>query len=59
VLATFRGQIRRWYNYKTTRLAQGRENSKGQSFPFENKDLAKEIRQAFGHQDMVDSKKAS
>src|SRR3982075_1805412 len=33
-----------WYNYKTTRLGQGRENSK--QFLFENKDLAEEIRQA-------------
>ncbi|MEA2708064.1 MAG: recombination protein RecA [Phycisphaerales bacterium] len=33
-----------WYNYKTTRLGQGRENSK--QFLFENKDLAAEIRQA-------------
>ncbi len=33
-----------WYNYKTTRLGQGRENSK--QFLFENKDLADEIRQA-------------
>jgi recombination protein RecA len=33
-----------WYNYKTTRLGQGRENAK--QFLFENKDLAEEIRQA-------------
>jgi recombination protein RecA len=33
-----------WYNYKTTRLGQGRENSK--QFLFENKDLAEEIRNA-------------
>ena len=33
-----------WYNYKTTRLGQGRENSK--QFLLENKDLAEEIRQA-------------
>src|SRR5438045_1942522 len=33
-----------WYNYKSTRLAQGRENAK--QFLFENKDLAEEIRQA-------------
>jgi recombination protein RecA len=32
-----------WYNYKTTRLGQGRENSK--QFLLENKDLAEEIRQ--------------
>ena len=33
-----------WYNYKTTRLGQGRENAK--QFLQENKDLAEEIRQA-------------
>src|SRR5207244_13350982 len=33
-----------WYNYKSTRLGQGRENSK--QFLFENKDLAEEIRVA-------------
>jgi recombination protein RecA len=33
-----------WYNYKTTRLGQGRENSK--QFLVDNKDLAEEIRQA-------------
>src|SRR6187455_647182 len=33
-----------WFNYKTTRLGQGRENAK--NFLFENKDLAQEIRQA-------------
>src|SRR5213080_1636163 len=33
-----------WYNYKATRLGQGRENAK--QFLFENKDLADEIRQA-------------
>ncbi len=33
-----------WYNYKTTRLGQGRENAK--QFLFENKDLADEIREA-------------
>jgi recombination protein RecA len=33
-----------WYNYKETRLGQGRENAK--NFLFENKDLAEEIRQA-------------
>jgi recombination protein RecA len=32
-----------WYNYKSTRLGQGRENAK--QFLFENKDLAEEIRQ--------------
>src|SRR5438105_1432712 len=33
-----------WFNYKSTRLGQGRENAK--HFLFENKDLAEEIRQA-------------
>jgi recombination protein RecA len=33
-----------WYTYKGTRLGQGRENSK--QFLFDNKDLAKEIREA-------------
>jgi recombination protein RecA len=33
-----------WFNYKSTRLGQGRENSK--QFLCENKDLATEIRQA-------------
>jgi recombination protein RecA len=33
-----------WYNYKAIRLGQGRENSK--QFLFDNKDVAKEIRQA-------------
>ena len=33
-----------WYNYKSTRLGQGRENAK--QFLFENKDLAEEIRHA-------------
>ena len=33
-----------WYNYKTTRLGQGRENSK--QFLADNKDLAEEIRHA-------------
>jgi recombination protein RecA len=33
-----------WYNYKSTRLGQGRENAK--QFLFENRDLAEEIRQA-------------
>src|ERR671915_192975 len=32
-----------WYNYKSTRLGQGRENAK--QFLFENKDLAEEIRE--------------
>src|SRR3954447_4315689 len=33
-----------WFNYKTTRLGQGRENAK--QFLSDNKDLAEEIRQA-------------
>jgi recombination protein RecA len=33
-----------WFNYKTTRLGQGRENAK--QFLFENKDLMEEIRVA-------------
>jgi recombination protein RecA len=33
-----------WYNYKTTRLGQGRENSK--QYLADNRDLADEIRQA-------------
>jgi recombination protein RecA len=33
-----------WYNYKSTRLGQGRENAK--QFLQDNKDLAEEIRQA-------------
>src|SRR5437660_1175683 len=32
-----------WYNYKSTRLGQGRENAK--QFLFENKDITEEIRQ--------------
>jgi recombination protein RecA len=34
-----------WYNYKSTRLGQGRENAK--QFLFENKDLAEEIASRF------------
>jgi recombination protein RecA len=33
-----------WYNYKSTRLGQGRENAK--AFLSENKDLGEEIRTA-------------
>jgi len=33
-----------WFNYKQTRLGQGRENAK--NFLFENKDLGQEIREA-------------
>ncbi len=47
-----------WYNYKTTRLGQGRENAK--QFLFENKDLAEEIRQAvLESKGLVDAKKAT
>ena len=46
-----------WYNYKTTRLGQGRENSK--QFLFDNKDLAEEIRQAvLTSKGLIDAKKA-
>jgi recombination protein RecA len=46
-----------WYNYKTTRLGQGRENAK--QFLFENKDLAEEIRQGvLTSKGLVDAKKA-
>jgi recombination protein RecA len=46
-----------WYNYKATRLGQGRENSK--QFLFDNKDLAEEIRQAvLQSKGLVDAKKA-
>ncbi len=46
-----------WYNYKTTRLGQGRENSK--QFLVENKDLCAEIRQGvLVSKNMVDAKKA-
>ena len=33
-----------WFNYKTTRLGQGRENAK--QFLFEHKELGEEIRNA-------------
>jgi recombination protein RecA len=47
-----------WYNYKTTRLGQGRENAK--QFLFENKDLAEEIRQAvLESKGMLDAKQAT
>jgi recombination protein RecA len=46
-----------WYNYKSTRLGQGRENAK--MFLFENKDLAEEIRQAvLTSKGLVDIKRA-
>jgi recombination protein RecA len=47
-----------WYNYKATRLGQGRENAK--QFLFENKDLAEEIRQAvLTSKGLVELKKAT
>src|SRR6266513_1366502 len=46
-----------WFNYKTTRLGQGRENAK--QFLFDNKDLAEEIRQTvLASKGMVDAKRA-
>ena len=46
-----------WYNYKSTRLGQGRENAK--FFLTENKDLAEEIRQAvLTSKGLVNAKKA-
>jgi recombination protein RecA len=46
-----------WYNYKSTRLGQGRENAK--QFLTENKDLAQEIRHAvLTSKGMVNAKKA-
>jgi len=45
-----------WFNYKTTRLGQGRENSK--QFLFDNKDLAAEIRaEILRNKGVVDKKK--
>src|SRR5256885_8931642 len=45
-----------WYNYKATRLGQGRENAK--QFLAANKDLAEEIRAAvLASKGMVDSKR--
>src|SRR5204863_7441639 len=47
-----------WYNYKTTRLGQGRENAK--QFLTENRDLADEIRKAvLTNKGLVDAKRAS
>jgi len=46
-----------WYNYKTTRLGQGRENAK--QFLVANKDLAEEIRAAvLSSKGLVNSKRA-
>src|SRR5204862_1690770 len=57
VLANVVDKSGAWYNYKTTRLGQGRENAK--QFLFENKDLAQEIRQGvLVSKNMVDAKKA-
>ncbi len=47
-----------WYNYKATRLGQGRENAK--QFLQDNKDLAEEIRQAvLESKGLVDAKQAA
>ncbi len=47
-----------WYNYKATRLGQGRENAK--QFLQDNKDLAEEIRQAvLESKGLVDAKAAA
>ena len=47
-----------WYNYKSTRLGQGRENAK--QFLQDNKDLAEEIRQAvLESKGLVDAKSAA
>jgi recombination protein RecA len=47
-----------WYNYKATRLGQGRENAK--AFLSENKDLAQEIRQAvLESKGLTDKKRAT
>jgi recombination protein RecA len=46
-----------WFNYKATRLGQGRENAK--QFLFENPDLGQEIRNAvLQSKGMLDAKKA-
>ena len=46
-----------WYNYKSTRLGQGRENAK--AFLAENKDLAQEIREAvLASKGLADKKRA-
>src|SRR5215212_4182101 len=47
-----------WYNYKGTRLGQGRENAK--QFLCDNKDVAEEIRQAvLASKGMLDAKQAA
>ena len=47
-----------WYNYKSTRLGQGRENAK--QFLQDNKDLAEEIRQAvLESKGLVEAKQAA
>jgi recombination protein RecA len=47
-----------WFNYKSTRLGQGRENAK--QFLSDNKDLGEEIRQAvLASKGMVDAKRAA
>ena len=47
-----------WYTYKTTRLGQGRENTK--QFLFENKELAEQIRQEIlTNRGVMEAKKAA
>jgi recombination protein RecA len=47
-----------WYNYKSTRLGQGRENAK--QFLNENKDLAQQIREeVLASKGMVEAKRAA
>ncbi len=46
-----------WFNYKSTRLGQGRENAK--QFLMDNKDVTEEIRQAvLGAKGMIENKSA-
>jgi recombination protein RecA len=57
VLANVVDKSGAWFNYKSTRLGQGRENSK--QFLVDNKDVAEEIRQAvLQSKGMIDAKKA-
>jgi recombination protein RecA len=47
-----------WFNYKETRLGQGRENAK--QFLCDNKDLGEEIRQAvLKNKGLLDAKRAT
>jgi len=56
VLANVVDKSGAWFNYKSTRLGQGRENAK--NFLFENKDLAAEIRaEVLRSKGLVDKKK--